>query len=39
VQDFTSPGIAVNQLRISWTAFPSASSGCKLIGVFAGTLK
>ena len=33
----TSPGMAVNQLRITCWALPSASSGCTKIGVLAGT--
>ena len=35
----TSPGIAVNQLRMTCSARPSASSGCTAIGVLAGTRK
>ena len=38
-QETVSPGMAVNQLRISWSALPSASSGCTAIGVLAGTAK
>ena len=36
-QETTSPGMAVNQLRMSCRALPSASSGCTAIGVLAGT--
>ena len=37
-QDADSPGMAVNQLRINWSALPSASSGWSAIGVLAGTV-
>jgi len=30
-----SPGMAVYQLRMSWMALPSASSGCTATGVLA----
>ena len=39
MHDTISPGMAVNQLRITATALPSASSGCTASGVLAGALK
>jgi hypothetical protein len=39
MQETASPGMAVNQLLMSATAFPSESRGCTAIGVFAGTVK
>ena len=38
-QETGSPGMAVNQLLINWSALPSASSGWSAIGVLAGTVK